>query len=163
MRTILLLAALAVACADDKTTNENPAPLPSRGTATSVPDRITIDHILIGMPGPRMPIQRTEAEARAIAADVLKQLESGASWDELKRAHSDDPPVKSEPRGGPYTLDRTQAKGNMAMIQKGVYAKDDMVPAFGDVGYTLEIEEIAVARYSPTTSPFGFHIIKRLK
>jgi parvulin-like peptidyl-prolyl isomerase len=38
-----------------------------------------------------------------------------------------------------------------------------MVPAFGNVGFALKVGEIGIADYDPHTSPFGWHIIKRLK
>jgi len=44
-----------------------------------------------------------------------------------------------------------------------------MVPAFGNVGWRLAVGEIGVAPYDGETrpearqSPFGYHIIKRLK
>jgi parvulin-like peptidyl-prolyl isomerase len=38
-----------------------------------------------------------------------------------------------------------------------------MVPAFGNVGFKLAVGEIAVADYDPKTSPFGYHLIKRVK
>jgi parvulin-like peptidyl-prolyl isomerase len=38
-----------------------------------------------------------------------------------------------------------------------------MVPAFGDVGFTLRVGEIGLAPHDPTTSPFGWHVIKRIE
>jgi hypothetical protein len=38
-----------------------------------------------------------------------------------------------------------------------------MVGAFGDVGWRLDIGEVGVSNYSQTASPFGYHIVKRLK
>jgi parvulin-like peptidyl-prolyl isomerase len=38
-----------------------------------------------------------------------------------------------------------------------------MVPAFGNVGFALNVGEIGIADFDPQTSPFGWHIIKRLK
>lgn len=37
-----------------------------------------------------------------------------------------------------------------------------MVPAFGDVGFGLEVGEVGIAGYDEKTSPFGWHVIKRL-
>jgi hypothetical protein len=36
------------------------------------------------------------------------------------------------------------------------------VPAFGDVGFSLDVDGIGVAEYDEASSPFGWHIIKRL-
>ena len=37
-----------------------------------------------------------------------------------------------------------------------------MVPAFGDVGFGLEVGEVGVAAFDEKASPFGWHVIKRL-
>lgn len=37
-----------------------------------------------------------------------------------------------------------------------------MVPAFGDVGFALEVGEVGLAGYDEKASPFGWHVIKRL-
>lgn len=37
-----------------------------------------------------------------------------------------------------------------------------MVPAFGDVGFSLEVGEVGLAGYDEKASPFGWHVIKRL-
>jgi parvulin-like peptidyl-prolyl isomerase len=38
-----------------------------------------------------------------------------------------------------------------------------MVPAFGNVGFKLEVGEIGIADYDPLTSKYGYHIIKRVR
>jgi parvulin-like peptidyl-prolyl isomerase len=38
-----------------------------------------------------------------------------------------------------------------------------MVKGFSDVSFSLSPGNIDVARYDPKTSPYGWHIIKRLK
>jgi parvulin-like peptidyl-prolyl isomerase len=38
-----------------------------------------------------------------------------------------------------------------------------MVKSFGDVGFRLKVGEIGVATWDATASPFGWHIIKRVK
>lgn len=37
-----------------------------------------------------------------------------------------------------------------------------MVPAFGDIGFGLEVGEVGVATFDEKSSPFGWHVIKRL-
>jgi parvulin-like peptidyl-prolyl isomerase len=37
-----------------------------------------------------------------------------------------------------------------------------MAPAFGDIGFALAPGEIGMASFDPRTSPFGWHIIKRI-
>ena len=43
------------------------------------------------------------------------------------------------------------------------YGRDNMVPAFGNVGFPLALGEIGVADYDPSTSPYGYHVIKRVE
>ena len=42
------------------------------------------------------------------------------------------------------------------------HPRSAMVPAFGDVGFNLEVGELGLASYDDEASPFGWHIIKRL-
>jgi parvulin-like peptidyl-prolyl isomerase len=46
---------------------------------------------------------------------------------------------------------------------KGEWARNEMVAAFGDVGFNISVGNIDIADYDPAKSPFGYHIIKRLK
>lgn len=118
------------------------------------PDRITVDHILIGVKGPRMPKGDTDAVARKKAYDLLAQLKAGANWKELKKAHTDDPPP-----GGPYAM----ANHGSRPTSEAEYPRGNMAPAFGDVGFELEVGEMAIADFDARTSPFGYHLIKRVK
>jgi hypothetical protein len=38
-----------------------------------------------------------------------------------------------------------------------------MVAAFGDVGFKLEVDSIGMSVFDAQKSPYGWHIIKRLK
>lgn len=40
--------------------------------------------------------------------------------------------------------------------------RDRLVPAFGDVGFSLQVGEVGLAPHQEKSSPFGWHIIKRL-
>lgn len=123
--------------------------------ATPSSDHIAVDHILIGVKSSRFPPgKRSEADARAFAQDLFAKLKAGADWDAAKRANSEDPPP-----GGPYAL----ANHGVAPTGRGEYARGSMVPAFGDVGFGLAVGAIGLADYDAKTSPFGFHIIKRVK
>ena len=42
-------------------------------------------------------------------------------------------------------------------------ARESMVRAFGDVSFKLRVGDIRMAPYDPQTSPYGWHILKRLK
>lgn len=43
------------------------------------------------------------------------------------------------------------------------YPRTGLVPAFGDVGFTLEVGAVGLAPFEASKSPFGWHIIKRLR
>jgi len=169
---LIALAALA-ACGTDRKEQQTGAPQEEQaGKAEEAPgkepDFVEVDHILIGVKGPRMPKGLAPEEAKTLAYDLLDQLRDGADWAALKKEHSlDKQPGK--PPGGPY-----------AMVNHGVpldaggpgaYKRGQMVAAFGDVGFKLEVGEIGIADYHPKPpapgkrppSPFGYHIIKRTK
>ena len=42
------------------------------------------------------------------------------------------------------------------------YPRGSMVPAFGDVGFALEVGQVGMADYHEENSPFGWHIIRRV-
>ena len=118
-------------------------------------DRISVDHILIGVRSPSFSQgKRTAAEAKALAYDLFVKLQAGGDWAAAKREHSEDPPP-----GGPYAMANRGVKPSSG----NEYPRDGMVPAFGDVGFTLKVGEIGIADFDAAKSPFGFHLIKRVK
>jgi hypothetical protein len=106
---------------------------------------IEIQHILISFQGaPRMRgVTRSKDEAHALAQKVYAEAMAGGDFDALVKQHTND----SAP--GIYPLDQTSRKG--------------MVKSFGDVGWRLKVGEIGVGVWDEKASPFGWHIIKRLK
>jgi len=126
-------------------------PAPKKKT----PAHVTVDHILIGVKNPRFPSgQRDEDEARALAKELVEKLRAGTlDWKTTKNQYSEDPPP-----GGPYSL-----AGEGIPPEPGEHARNRMVKGFGDVAFSLEIGEIGLAEYDAKTSPFGFHVIKRVK
>jgi parvulin-like peptidyl-prolyl isomerase len=117
------------------------------------PERIEVDHILIGVTSPKFAGKRAAADAKKVAYDLLAKLKAGGDWAKTKREYSEDPPP-----GGPYALSNRGVKPG-----KGEYAREMMVPAFGNVGFVLTVGEIGVADHDARTSPFGYHLIKRTK
>jgi hypothetical protein len=108
--------------------------------------KIEIQHILISFKGaPRMPptVTRTKEEAKVLAEKVYAEVIGGANFDEMVKKYTNDSPP------GIYPLDQMSRKG--------------MVKSFGDVGWRLKVGEIGVAPWDAQASPFGWHIIKRLK
>ena len=163
------LALLAVGCASKggaKTTKAGSAPkgdsktAETKVTATPAkekePDHIQVQHILIGFAGsvPGKNITRSLEEAKAIAYGLLDSVKAGVSFDDLVVRHTDDRPP------GIYGMSNTGVAPDQS---KHEYARGSMVPAFGNVGFTLKVGDIGIADYDPRTSPYGYHVIKRLQ
>jgi len=125
------------------------------------PDHITVQHVLIAFEGavgfqgrefPEKAKGRTQEQAKTLANDILNRAKGGEDFQSLMDQYSDDT------GGGTYGMANTgvTAEGDEAQ-------RSGMVAAFGDVGFKLQEGEIGLAEYDPTTSPFGYHIIKRTK
>ena len=116
---------------------------------------ITVQHILIGFQGtlPGKNLVRTKEEAKALAEKLFAQAQAGSDFDQLVKDNTDD----AAP--GIYEL----ANLGVDPANADEAPRDQMIPAFGDVGFKLKPGEIGLASYDPTTSPYGWHIIKRLK
>ncbi|MHC4840135.1 MAG: peptidylprolyl isomerase [Planctomycetota bacterium] len=116
-------------------------------------ESIQVQHLLVGVKHPRLQgVSRTVDEAELLAADLYARLVDGSDFDELIKEYTND----SAP--GIYGMTT-----NPELADDGVYLRNLMVAAFGNVGYRLEVGEISVAPYDEKASPYGFHIIKRLK
>jgi len=108
-------------------------------------ENIEIQHILIAFQGaPRMSgITRSKDEAKVLAQKVYAEAIGGGDFDALVKQYTND----SSP---------------------GIYAgskasRTRWVKGFGDVGFRLKVGEIGVSPWDATASPFGWHIIKRVK
>ena len=108
-------------------------------------ENIEIQHILISFQGaPRMSgITRSKDEAKALAQKVYAEAIGGGDFDALVKQYTND-----------------SAPGIYPMTKAGRAA---MVKGFGEVGFRLKVGEIGVSPWEATASPFGWHIIKRLK
>ncbi|HZI65027.1 MAG TPA: peptidylprolyl isomerase [Thermoanaerobaculia bacterium] len=138
------------------------APAAAAPAATAAPaapagspaDHIKLQHILIAFAGkvPGKNITRTEAEARQLAEEVLARAKAGEDFDTLVRTYTDD----AHP--GIYGLSNSGVPP-----AAGEFSRDRMVPAFGEVGFSIAPGEIGMAVYDARKSPYGWHIIKRLE
>jgi peptidyl-prolyl cis-trans isomerase SurA len=107
------------------------------------PTRIGARHILIAYVGAQRAgpnVTRSRDEARTLATKLANEARAGANWDELWKANSDEP-------GG-------QQGGDL-----GLFGRGQMVPAFERAAFGLKVGETS----SVVESPFGFHVIQRLK
>lgn len=162
---VLLLPALgcaktehsAATVSSDSTAPPTPpaqeAPMAS-GSTMPAPAHITVQHILIGFAGsvPGKGITRNREEAKTLAYQILDRAKKGEDFDALVTQYTDDQPP------GVYRMSATGVAP-----APGEYARDAMVPAFGNVGFALQVGEIGIADYDPNTSPFGWHVIRRVQ
>lgn len=120
----------------------------------TTPEHVQVQHILIGFAGsvPGKNITRTKAEAEKLAMEVLDRARKGEDYGALVRKYTDDSPP------GIYAM-----AGIGVAAAPGEFARDRMVAAFGDVGFNISPGNIDVAAWDAQKSPFGWHIIKRLK
>ena len=115
------------------------------------PERIAIQHVLVSFAGTGTRARRSQAEAAELAAATLARANAGEDFDALVRELTDDSPP------GIYRL------SNLGVAPaSGEYPRNRMVAAFGDVGFGLDVGGIGMAKFDPRTSPYGWHIIKRL-
>jgi hypothetical protein len=161
---LVLVACAAIGCSTSggakNTSSEASATQTSGGAVTppaaTEPDRIQVQHVLVGFKGsvPGKPITRTQEEAKTLAYEILERAKQGESFDELVTKYTDDSPP------GIYGMTN---KGVPADASKNEFARTGMVGAFGDVGFKLAVGEVGIADYDPRTSPYGYHVIKRLR
>ena len=118
------------------------------------PDHLQVQHILIGFTGsvPGKMIRRSKEEARTLAYQLLDQARAGGDFDALVRQHTDDSPP------GIYGMSNRGVTPG-----KNEYPRDGMVPAFGNAGFPLQVGEVGIADHDPRNSPYGWHIVKRIK
>lgn len=159
MRFLILLSALTavllfVGCESKEKSDESASSAETQKAPE--PEYITVQHILIGFSGslPGKAVSRTKQEAQELAQEIFKRAQSGEDFDQLVREYTDD----SYP--GKYKMANF---GLPANAEQNIFARDRMVKAFGDVGFPLAVGEIGMAGHDPQSSPYGWHIIKRVE
>jgi parvulin-like peptidyl-prolyl isomerase len=126
---------------DDKTKNE--------------PKRVMVQHCLIAFQGPDFPnVTRTMEEAQALAEKLFAEAKDGADFNEMVKQYTSD----SAP--GIYKMVNSGLPVDGA---SGSSSRDGMVKGFGDVSFSLKVDEYGLCPYDPATSKYGWHIIKRLE
>jgi len=116
------------------------------------PDHIQVAHVLISFAGAGTEATRSKAEAEKLANDVLGRAKKGEDFHKLIKELSDDS------GDGVYGMANAKVKPN-----PGEYPRQGMVAAFGDVGFKLDVGGIGMSAFDPQKSPYGWHVIKRLK
>lgn len=122
---------------------------------------ITVQHILIAFKGsiPDPRITRSKEEAEKLAKEVFEKAKGDASFEALVSEYTDD----SVP--GVYHMANFFQQDDMKNVNESmrVMARDNMVAAFGDVGFPLKVGEIGLAEFDEEKSKYGWHIIRRVK
>lgn len=108
----------------------------SRKANFVTPEQRKVSHILLSVPEDAG--QDTVAAAQEKLAGIRQKIESGASFDEMAKEHSEDPGT-------------AQNGGDLGFIGKGV-----MDPAFESAAYALEEGGLS----EPVRTQFGLHLIK---
>lgn len=160
---IVGLLTLQLGCPDSNTPQSNSKPSTTSAdgaspVAESEPRFITVQHILIGFQGsvPGKEIKRTKEEAAAFAKQLLEQARlPDTNFGQLVSANTDDQ------YPGIYQMANHEVKA--VEIPSGYMARKKLVAAFGDVGFPLKLNEVGLAEYHSVTSPYGWHIIKRVE
>ena len=120
---------------------------------TVEPERIRVQHVLISFAGAGTQATRTREAAEKLANETLARARKGEDFGKLVKELSDD----ADP--GIYGM----VNNGFSPKAADEYPRGGMVPAFGNVGFKLEVGGIGMAPYDPKTSPYGWHVIKRLK
>lgn len=142
---------------NDGDAERSTAEKPTKSTLTTdEPERVEVQHILISFQGavPDEKVTRTEAEAETLAKELLTRAKAGEDFDALVKEYTDDQ------HPGIYRMSNTGITPDAANEE---FSRERMVKAFGDVSFSLNIDEIGMATYDPGASKYGWHIIKRLK
>ena len=154
--TVLMLIAPTLVRAAGDNPGKSPAATPAPDTASPAkePDHITIQHVLVGFKGsvPGKDITRTFDEAKKLAEEIFERAKKGEDFEALVKRYTDD----AAP--GIYSM-----ANNGVAAGPGEYPRNRMVPAFGDAGFPLAVGGIDMAPYDKARSPYGWHIVKRLK
>lgn len=156
-----LVAFLGLGCSQPPR-GEEPADVYLDTYDAKEPNKITVQHCLIGFRGSSIskPVDRTKAEAVELANELLKRAKSGEDFDKIVEEYTDD----SHP--GIYSMVNFGFVGDLSPMKDAadrIYERKSMVAAFGDVGFQLEVGGVGMSKHDPKKSPFGFHIIKRIK
>ena len=129
------------------------------------PNYVTVQHCLIAFKGSvygMKTVTRTKKEAEALAKKVLEEARSGSrEFDAIVREYTDDPGTAN----GIYRLANfgEDTFNNGIDPTRSIFGRDTMAPDFGNIGFKLEVGEFGMSTHDEEKSPFGFHIIKRLK
>jgi|GEM_PF-198110 len=125
------------------------------------PERITVQHILIGFEGslPGKDVTRSKMEAEQLASELLKRALAGEDFDALVKEFTDDEHPGIYQMANFHSIPDTTPE----VTADKIFPRGGMVRGFGDVGFLLEVGQVGMSEYSAAKSKYGWHIIKRIK
>lgn len=126
---------------------------------TGEPAYITVQHCLISFYDVMPTANHSKEEAESLALELFEKAKNGENFDQIVKKYTDD----SAP--GIYRMANRGFPSDMSSVvpSKQIYSRDDMVAAFGDTGFPLAVGQYGLAQFDPQKSPYGWHIVKRLK
>ena len=127
----------------------------------SASESVEIQHLLVSFSDPESAdspdlSERSQQAAEQLAADLFSQARAGEDFDDLVLRYTDDSPP------GIFRLASDLDTLDPDLAQDAV-ARADFYAGLGDVSWRLEVGQVGVACYSPSASPLGWHLIKRLR
>ncbi len=175
---LILLAATIIGCSEPRSSSET-----SKKSSTvndfyleepesdEEPNVVTVQHFLIAFKDsrpqdkdPRNPQQeddvtRSLEEAEVLARKLFEEAKTSDDFDGMVKKYTND----SHP--GIYKIVNYGISGRIDTFDESenVFERVGLATAFGDVSFQLEVGEVGLAEYDQKKSPFGYHIIKRLK
>lgn len=174
MKLLLLVVPLLASCGSDEPAPPPaaepvvPAPADARAALQAAIDAlmarpeheepvVTVQHCEIAVEGIVPGVTRSVAEAEALTAELYARVLAGADFDAIVQEYSDDE------HPGIYSMCLGESPA------PDVYPREAMTLAMGDVAWRLAVGEVGVMRYDgerfdvEARSPFGYHLVKRLK
>jgi len=134
---------------------------PKASRDSNEPTHITVQHALIAFDGSLKgkSVGRTKDEASELAAEVFKKAKAGEDFDALVKEMTNDsyPGIYKLANDGEWIF--LESKDTSLWVRPRI----DMVPGFGNVSFGLKVDEVGMAEYDAESSPFGWHIIKRIR
>ncbi|MEQ1825123.1 MAG: peptidylprolyl isomerase [Pirellula sp.] len=104
------------------------------------PKFITVQHCLIAFEdtlGDKI-LPRKKDQAGVLAQKLFEQAKAGEDFSAIVQKYTDDSPP------GIYRM----VNRGVTEAGKGAFARGEMVPAFGDIGFALQVGEYGLAEYS---------------
>jgi len=129
------------------------------------PRRVFLDRILISYRGNPFDIagDRSLDEARTLAQRVYEQARTGAKFEDLRNAHSDDRLGPEHRAAGPYIFLNYDIEISPTMLETARMKRIDMGRRLGDIAFAMSRGDIALVEHHEKDYPAGFEVIRCLQ